>query len=101
LIVGYVVGRKTGWQLRDNKAKKDNLKQLLEEIQGKVDDIALEKDTWIPPGEYQTFDFNIIGIRKKEEEPLSLEEQLKIALDKEDYEKAAKIRNQLNQNKDE
>ena len=95
LIVGYIIGRKTGWQLRDNKAKKDRLKQMLDEIQGKVDDISSHTDVWTPPGEYTAFDFNIIKLRKKDE-PLSLEQQLEKALEEEDYEKAAQIRNLIN-----
>ena len=99
LLLGYAFGYKYGWQLRDNKVKKDRLKQMLEEIQGKVDDISYQTESQsfssIP-----YFELNIISNKMKEEEPLTLEEQLKIALDEEDYEKAAKIRNQLNQNKD-
>jgi len=98
LIVGYIIGRKVGWQQRDNKAKKERLLDDLNLIKEKVDDISSEKDTWIHPG-FHSFDFNLIGIRKKEE-PLSLQQQLEKALEEEDYEKAAKIRNQLNKNKD-
>ncbi len=96
LIVGYMVGRVTGWQLRDNKAKKDRLKQMLEEIQGKVDDISSLKEDAQSFSSIPFFEFNIISRKTKEEEPLTLEEQLEKALEEEDYEKAAQIRNQLN-----
>ena len=96
LIVGYIIGRKTGWQLRDNKAKKEKLLDDLNLIKEKVDDISSKTDVWTPAG-FHSFDFNIIGISKnKEEEPLTLEEQLEKALEEEDYERAAQIRNQLN-----
>jgi len=96
LIVGYMVGRVTGWQLRDNKAKKDRLKQMLEEIQGKVDDISSLKEDAQPFSSIPFFEFNIISRKMKEEEPLTLEEQLEKALEEEDYEKAAQIRNLIN-----
>jgi hypothetical protein len=94
LLLGYAVGYKYGWQTRDNKAKKDRLKQMLEEIQGKVDDISSLKEDAQTFSSIPFFDFNIIGIRKKEE-PLTLQQQLEKALEEEDYEKAAQIRNQL------
>jgi len=92
LLLGYAVGYKYGWQRRDNKAKKDRLKQMLEEIQGKVDDISYQTESQhfssIP-----FFEFNIISKKRNEEEPLTLEEQLEKALKEEEYEKAARIRN--------
>ena len=101
LIVGYMVGRVTGWQLRDNKAKKDRLKQMLEEIQGKVDDISSLKEDAQSFSSIPFFEFNIISRKMKEEEPLTLEEQLEKALEEEDYEKAAQIRNLIsNKNKE-
>ena len=101
LIVGYMVGRVTGWRLRDNKAKKDRLKQMLEEIQGKVDDISSLKEDAQSFSSIPFFEFNIISLKTKEEEPLTLEEQLEKALEEEDYEKAAQIRNLIsNKNKE-
>ena len=99
LIVGYVVGRKTGWQQRDNTAKKDKLKKLLEEIQGKVDNISSQTESQSFSDPFHLFEFNIISRKRKEEEPLTLEEQLEKALEEEDYEKAAQIRNLIDKEK--
>ena len=97
LIVGYIIGRKVGWQQRDNKAKKEKLLDDLKLIKGKVDNLNLDK--WVPSG-FHSFDFNLIGIQKREE-PLTLQQQLEKALEEEDYEKAAQIRNLINNKNEE
>lgn len=95
LIVGYILGKKSGWQLRDNIERDIQLKKAQKELD------ILNKEWNKLNKELHKMEFNIIGIKKIEYIPLTLEEQLKKAIEVEDYEKAAEIRNQLNQNKDE
>ena len=93
MILGFIVGRKYGWHLRDNAEK---AKDVLESIK-KSDMLSDYAATMYE--DIKGMNFNIIGIKKKKEEPLSLKEQLQKAIADEDYELAARIHNEINRNK--
>lgn len=95
IIIGFLIGKKYGWHLRDNIQRNIQLKKAKKELDN------LNNDWNKLNKELHKMEFNVIDIKKIEITPLTLEEQLKKAIEVEDYEKAAEIRNQLNHNKDE
>lgn len=90
-IIGFWVGCRLGWQRRDNIAQRASLK----EEQEKVNKLSSKLDNLLPP-KLNKMEFNVIGIRiKDDKKKLTLEEELKLAIAKEDYEKAAEIKKKI------
>jgi hypothetical protein len=93
MYVGFIIGRKYGWHMRDNKEK---ARDILESLK-KSD--ALKDYNAVFYKNIKDMEFNIIGLKRKKDIPLSLKEQLQKAIMDEDYELAAKIHNEINKNK--
>jgi len=65
----------------------------------KVSKLSEKLDNLLPP-KIKKMEFNIIGVRIKEDKKiLTLEEELKEALDNEDYERAAEIKKKIDDKK--
>jgi len=88
-IIGFIIGKKFGWHIRDNIERVIQLKKSEEEFYN------LQQ-------EWNKFYTELKKIESKKSSPNSptstLEEQLKEAVENEDFEIAAKIRDKLNKN---
>ena len=90
-FLGFWIGRRYGWNKRDNIERMADLNREKE----KVSKLSEKLDNLLPP-KIKKMEFNIIGVRIKEDKKiLTLEEELKEALDKEDYERAAEIKKKI------
>ncbi len=90
-LFGFWLGKRYGWNKRDNIERADSLKREQE----KVNELN-EKLENLLPTKFTKMEFNVIGVRVKEEdEPMTLEEELEQAILKEDYEKAAEIKKKI------
>jgi len=90
LILGFLFGKYYGYNQRTDELLREQLQRAKENV--KELDSSWE--------DLKTSLFIIQGIKKNRPGPLTLEEQLQKAIIDEDFELAAKIRDQLNQNKD-
>ena len=94
-FLGFWIGRKYGWNKRDNIERMADLnreKEKVSKLSEKLDNLLLPK--------IKKMEFNIIGVRIKEDKKiLTLEEELKEALDNEDYERAAEIKKKIDDKK--
>ena len=94
-FLGFWIGRRYGWDKRDNIERMADLnreKEKVSKLSEKLDNLLLPK--------IKKMEFNIIGVRIKEDKKiLTLEEELKEALDNEDYERAAEIKKKIDDKK--
>ena len=90
LIVGYIIGKKHGWHLRDNMERNDQVKKAKEYLN------VLTGHWNKLHNELHQLEFNLIKIKKRKDAPLTLEEQLKKAIEDENYELASEIQNKIN-----
>jgi hypothetical protein len=94
-FLGFWIGRRYGWDKRDNIERMADLNREKE----KVSKLSEKLDNLLPP-KIKKMEFNIIGVRIKEDKKiLTLEEELKEALDNEDYERAAEIKKKIDDKK--
>ena len=93
VYVGFIIGRKYGWYMRENKEKANRILENLKKSDALRDYNATFYKNAVT---IDDMDFNIIGLKRKKDRPLSLKEQLQKAIIDEDYELAAKIHNEIN-----
>ena len=86
LILGFLFGKYYGYNQRTDELLREQLQKAKEDVEGL--DASWES--------LKANLFIIQGIKKNRPELLTLEEQLKKALEDEDFEMAAKLRDQLN-----
>ena len=91
MIIGILLGKRYGYNLRSDELLKEQLLKAKE-------DVEELNDTW---ENLKTSLFVIQGIKKKKLDPPPLEEQLKKAIEDENYELASAIQTKINElNKD-
>lgn len=91
LICGYYLGKRQGWMKRDNQANLDLIKIEIEDLAKKCKQVSV--GWWVSTS---TQDVKPTYTQGDQRPQLSLEQQLQNALDKEDFEMAAEIRDKLN-----
>tara|TARA_R110000824_G_scaffold374783_1_gene565393 strand:+ start:616 stop:948 length:333 start_codon:yes stop_codon:yes gene_type:complete len=91
LVLGFWIGIR----YERNRQEYRNRLAFLKQEQEKINKLGEKLDNLLP-SQLRKMEFNIIGIKlNKESVPLTLEDELKEALSKEDYERAAEIKKKI------
>lgn len=90
MIIGILLGKRYGYNLRNNELMREQLLKAKKTVEGL-------NDSW---EELNMILSSLVSAQQMLDFP-PLEDQLKKAIKDEDYELAARIRDQLNQNEDE
>ena len=82
MIIGFLIGKRYGWQLRDNIERSTQLKKSKK-------DLNTLNEQWNKlNNELKEMKLSVIHIKIKKDNPPTLEEQLKRALEEEAFETA-------------